>query len=186
MRTCSSADLGGIQGTDSPPWSPRRVPPAHLWGEGPPRCPGYRCGGATLPGGSEGTAHPCNLFLIPTVTEHVCADSSISSSETWETGQRILFNLPARCLNMLLPHGRRCECSRLGESSLRAPGSAESACYVWPGTAAACAALLLSRHGPWSPAQLRAVRSRPIHSSTTGADDLIWQAERCWVPQELS
>ncbi|CAK0786562.1 hypothetical protein CVIRNUC_009775 [Coccomyxa viridis] len=39
-------DLGS---TESPPWSPRRVPPAHLWGEGPPRFPGYRSGGATLP-----------------------------------------------------------------------------------------------------------------------------------------
>lgn len=44
----------GLNGADSPPWSPRRVPPAHVWGEGPPRAPGYRSGGACYPITSPG------------------------------------------------------------------------------------------------------------------------------------
>jgi len=57
MHACSNANPGDFGGTDTPPWSPRRVPPAHLWGEGPPRYPGYRSGGALLPGAPEGNAH---------------------------------------------------------------------------------------------------------------------------------
>ena len=57
LHACSNANPGDFQGTESPPWSPRRVPPAHVWGEGPPRHPGYRSGGAILPGVPEGNAH---------------------------------------------------------------------------------------------------------------------------------
>ncbi|KAK9903364.1 hypothetical protein WJX75_003804 [Coccomyxa subellipsoidea] len=46
----------GLNGADSPPWSPRRVPPAHVWGEGPPRAPGYRSGGACYPITSPGVS----------------------------------------------------------------------------------------------------------------------------------
>ena len=53
-HACSNANPGDFGGADSPPWSPRRVPPAHLWGEGPPRYPGYRSGGATLSDPPEG------------------------------------------------------------------------------------------------------------------------------------
>lgn len=60
---CSNANPGDFQGRESPPWSPRRVPPAHLWGEGPPRHPGYRSGGATLRGVSEGEAR--NVMPFP-------------------------------------------------------------------------------------------------------------------------
>lgn len=56
QHVCSNANPGDFRGTESPPWSPRRVPPAHLWGEGPPRYPGYRSGGAILPDVPEGTA----------------------------------------------------------------------------------------------------------------------------------
>lgn len=53
-HACSNANPRDFGGADSPPWSPRRVPPAHLWGEGPPRYPGYRSGGATLSDPPEG------------------------------------------------------------------------------------------------------------------------------------
>ncbi|EIE23016.1 hypothetical protein COCSUDRAFT_63401 [Coccomyxa subellipsoidea C-169] len=46
----------GLNGAESPPWSPRRVPPAHVWGEGPPRAPGYRSGGACYPIASPGVS----------------------------------------------------------------------------------------------------------------------------------
>ncbi|BDA49949.1 hypothetical protein COCOBI_15-0770 [Coccomyxa sp. Obi] len=46
----------GVNGADSPPWSPRRVPPAHVWGCGPPRTPGYRSGGACCPIASPGVS----------------------------------------------------------------------------------------------------------------------------------
>ena len=59
LCACSNANMIEVGSTESPPWSPRRVPPANLWGEGPPRFPGYRGGGATLPKRSGGTRLSC-------------------------------------------------------------------------------------------------------------------------------
>ena len=99
LRACSNANPGDFQGTESPPWSPRRVPPAHLWGEGPPRHPGYRSGGATLPCAPEGDAHAhhaCHVCFEyhPTAQGHRayarhCLQSCIVFGETWESTQRI-------------------------------------------------------------------------------------------------
>lgn len=63
---CSNTSLRNYGLTESPPWSPRRVPPAHCWGEGPPRAPGYRSGGARYPVTSPGAPqqHTCNAQHI--------------------------------------------------------------------------------------------------------------------------
>ena len=69
LCSCSNANMAEQGTTESPPWSPRRVPPAQLWGEGPPRFPGYRSGGATLPNNVEGTALALHARLFALAPE---------------------------------------------------------------------------------------------------------------------